>query len=179
MGRVAAPTAAAGADGPLRRLRKRRESGVPRTERAGTVVHMSGRRLQVGAGIVALIALCGCSNTEATINKRPHTGTTTAANVGGVQQVTITTGVDLRFHPSTIVVHPGKVRIVLFNNTGHGVGPPHNLEVTGIPGAFVPDTQSNQKREITFTASSPGRYRFVCTIHARQGQTGTLIVTGS
>jgi plastocyanin len=138
----------------------------------------AGRRLRVGA--LALVAVAAaCSNNEATINKRPHSGSTTAAQRNGVQQVTVTTGVDLRFHPSTIVVHPGKVRIVLVNNTGKGVGPPHNLDVTGVPGAFVPLAQSNEKREATFIAPSPGRYRFVCTIHANQGQTGTLVVTRS
>jgi plastocyanin len=138
----------------------------------------AGRLVSIGAGAVVAVALVSaCSNTEATINKRPHPGITTAANLDGVQQVTITTGVDLRFHPSTIVVHPGKVRIVLVNNTGKGVGPPHNLDVSGVPGAFVPLAQSNQKQQATFTAPSPGRYRFVCTIHANQGQTGTLVVT--
>jgi plastocyanin len=133
-----------------------------------------------GAGVlVALAVSSACSNSEATINKRPHPGITTASTADGVQEVTVTTGVDLRFHPSTIVVHPGKVRIVLVNNTGKGVGPPHNLDVSSVPGAFVPLAQSNQKREATFIAPSPGRYRFVCTIHANQGQTGTLVVRGS
>ncbi|HEU5267947.1 MAG TPA: cupredoxin domain-containing protein [Jatrophihabitans sp.] len=138
------------------------------------------RRFRVGgAALAALVLLTGCSNNEPTINKGPHPGSTTATDVAGVQQVRITTGVDLRFHPSTIVVHPGKVRIILANKTGRGSGPPHNLDVTGIPGAFVPLTQFNQTRQVTFIAPSPGRYRFVCTIHANQGQTGTLVVTGS
>jgi plastocyanin len=140
----------------------------------------AGRRLRVGgAALTALALVTGCSNNEPTINKNPHPGITTAADVAGVQQVRITTGVDLRFHPSTIVVRPGKVRIILVNTTGRGAGPPHNLDVTGIPGAFVPLTQFGETRQVTFTAPSPGRYRFVCTIHANQGQTGTLVVTGS
>ena len=141
---------------------------------------LAGRRVLGGLGLFAAVAsLAACTNAEPTINKGPHTGVTTAASSGGVQQVRVTTGVDLRFHPSTIVVHPGKVHIVLVNKTGNGVGPPHDLDVTGIPGAYVPLAQPQQSREVTFTAPSPGRYRFVCTIHAKQGQTGVLVVLKS
>jgi plastocyanin len=141
---------------------------------------LAGRRCFGGVGMLAAIALlAGCTNAEPTINKQPHPGVSTAASRGGVQQVRVTTGVDLRFHPSTIVVQPGKVRIVLVNDTGKGVGPPHDLDVLGIPGATVPLAQPRQAREVTFTAPSPGRYRFVCTIHAKQGQTGVLVVRKS
>jgi plastocyanin len=131
------------------------------------------------AVLVATVLLAACTNAEPTINKAPHPGVSTASSNGGVQQVRVTTGVDLRFHPSTIVVHPGKVRIVLVNDTGKGVGPPHDLDILGIPGATVPLVQPRQTREVTFTAPSPGRYHFVCTIHAKQGQTGVLVVRKS
>ncbi len=139
----------------------------------------AGRRVFGTVGVlVAIVLPAACTNAEPTINKRPHTGVTTAVSSDGVQQVRVITGVDLRFHPSTIVVHPGRVRIILVNDTGKGVGPPHDLDVLGIPGAAVPLAQPRQTREVTFTAPSPGRYRFVCTIHAKQGQTGTLVVRG-
>jgi len=144
---------------------------------------MSARRparLLVGAVAAACAAslLAGCSNGSTVAAKRPHQGTATASPLGnGVQQVTITTGNDLRFHPSTVVVHPGRVRIVLRNTAKVGSGPPHNLRVPNLPGAPGTATISaGQSAHWEFVAPAPGRYRFVCTIHVSQGQTGTLIV---
>ncbi|HZC70709.1 MAG TPA: cupredoxin domain-containing protein [Jatrophihabitans sp.] len=132
---------------------------------------------RAGAGFAALVLLAACART-AEVNKRPHTGTGTATLArGGVQQVVVNTGVDLRFHPSTIVVHPGRVRIVLVNTAAKGAGPVHNLSFDNLPGADdVPDVQAGYAASATFDAPAPGTYSFVCTIHANQGQTGKLIV---
>jgi plastocyanin len=132
---------------------------------------------RAGALVIALAVLTACAR-QAEVNTRPHTGTGTATPASdGVQQVSVDTGVDLRFHPSTLVVHPGKVRIVLVNTAKPGVGPPHNLTFDGLPGAdSVPDVQAGYEASATFIAPAPGTYSFVCTIHANQGQTGKLIV---
>lgn len=123
----------------------------------------------------ALAVLAGCAR-EAAVNRRPTSGTGSASLVDGVQQVVIKAGVDLRFHPSTIVVHPGRVRIVLVNTAKPGAGPPHDIQMSGLPGASVPLADAGQTRSVTFDAPEPGTYDFVCSIHARQGQTGKLIV---
>jgi plastocyanin len=128
------------------------------------------------AALAALAVLAGCTNREAPVNKRPHTGTAVASDVDGLQQVVVRSGVDLRFHPSTIVVHPGRVRIILVNTAQAGAGPPHDLQVQDLPGASVPLAMAGHAQSVTFTAPSPGTYTFVCTIHLRQGQTGKLIV---
>jgi plastocyanin len=134
-----------------------------------------GRR----AGALALAAataaglLVGCSNTQSPANRTPATGSGAASIVNGVQQITLRAGDDLRFKPSTFTVHQGKVRIVLINT---GSGAPHDFQVSQFPADFVPTTQSGQTQAATFTAPAPGRYRFVCTIHERQGQIGTMIV---
>jgi plastocyanin len=126
-----------------------------------------------------VLVTAGCA-TEAAVNRRPHSGTGSAsAASGGVQQVTLTTGGDYRFHPSTIVVHPGRVRIVLVNTGGQGAGAPHNWSLNGFPGDAVPLTRSGERSQITFTAPAPGTYTFICTIHVKQGQTGTLVVRSS
>lgn len=135
---------------------------------------MSGRRAL--AFFAALLLVAGCSNREAPTNKRPHTGTGTASSIGGTQQIVVTTGVDLRFHPATIVVHPGLVRLVLNNVATNGTGPPHDIVVSGLPAADVPLTTAGRTTSVTFTAPAPGTYNFVCTIHANQGQTGKLVV---
>jgi plastocyanin len=125
------------------------------------------------AGLALLVA--GCSNSKTVAAKRPHTGDETASSVAGVQQITITTGNDLRFHPSTITVHPGRVRIVLDNTAQPGSGPPHDLQVTGLP-IYAGLATAGEKTTAEFTAPAPGRYKFVCTLHVQQGQTGTLVV---
>lgn len=119
------------------------------------------------------LGLAGCTNSQSSINARPHTGTATASPVDGVQQVTIEVGADDRFHPSTIVVHRGKVRIVVKHDAD---GAPHDLKVSGLPGAYVPTLGSGQTGSVSFTAPAPGNYGFVCTIHAKLGMTGTMVV---
>ena len=131
------------------------------------------RRLLCAAAAAVLLAGC---NDEASINKNPHTGAATASPVNGVQQLVVTTGTDYRFHPSTLTVRPGRVRIILENTARPGAGPPHNLRVTGLPAADVPLIAAGQSAVVVFVAPAPGRYHLVCSIHVAQGQTGTLVV---
>jgi plastocyanin len=135
-----------------------------------TVRPPAARLLAAGLLIAGLLA--GCQS-ESAINREPHSGSSTASTVAGVQQVTITTDQSYRFDPSTITVHPGQVRIVLRHV---GTGAPHDWQLLGFPDAFVPLVTPGQQKSIEFTAPSPGKYTFVCTIHVAQGQTGTLIV---
>ncbi len=124
----------------------------------------------------AVVLLAGCSNTQASINRRPHHGSSTAVLVDGVQQVTVVAGDTYRFDPSTITVHPGRVRLVLAND---GKGAPHNWTLTDVPGAATTLASAGETRVATFIAPAPGSYTFVCTIHRKQGQTGTLVVLGN
>jgi plastocyanin len=134
------------------------------------------RRLVLAALLVAtLAAVAGCVR-QAEVNARPHLGTGTASVVHGVQQVMLSSGTDLRFSPSTIVVHPGPVRLVLVNTSDAGAGPPHDVTFAGLPTADIPTTYAGRTSSVMFTAPAPGTYHFECSIHARQGQTGTLIV---
>ncbi len=141
---------------------------------SGQRPHRSRPRAAVGA-VIAVLTLAGCSNTQPAVSKNPHTGNETATTVAGVQQVVLTSGPDLRFHPSTITVHPGKVRITLKNIAPNG-GPPHNLDGAKVSGLLIGEVDAGQTQSTTFTAPAPGRYRFVCTFHVAQGQTGTLVV---
>ena len=131
------------------------------------------------SGALALLAgtvlLAGCQSQSA-INREPHTGATTASASGGVQDVVITTDQRYRFYPSTITVHPGKVRITLKHT---GTGAPHDWSLNGFPADYVPLVSPGQSRSVEFVAPSPGTYKFVCTIHVAQGQTGTLVVLPS
>lgn len=127
----------------------------------------------------ALAAGSATACASAPINRRGYSGSVAASTVGGVQQVTLTTGDDYRFHPSTFSVRPGKVEVIL-RNTGKGA--PHDFQVTGFPTDFVPLAQAGATRHATFmvppvTHGAATKYQFACTIHKGQGQIGTMIVT--
>ena len=122
------------------------------------------------------VAVAGCSNTSASVNRNPHTGATTASVVDGVQKVTVDANDLYRFDPSTITVHPGRVEIELVNV---GKGAPHNWSLPVVSGATSPLAPTGEHSFVTFTAPAPGKYTYVCTIHVKQGQTGTLVVLPS
>jgi plastocyanin len=112
------------------------------------------------------------------INRPGSSGSATASEVNGIQQITLRTGDDYRFHPATFTVHPGKVEVILRNE---GKGAPHEFQVAGFPATFVPLTPAGQSQHATFTAppatgGKTTRYRFLCAIHVKQGQVGTMIV---
>jgi len=133
------------------------------------------RRALYAAAVLALALLSACSNTSSPVNRRPHNGTSTAVDSGGVEEVTVQATSTYRFIPSTIYVHAGKtVRLTLIKSGG---GAPHDWQLTKMPSAFVPLlTADGEKGTTTFVAPSPGRYQYVCTIHIAAGQTGTLVV---
>ncbi|MDQ1741713.1 MAG: hypothetical protein QOE23_52 [Pseudonocardiales bacterium] len=130
------------------------------------------RPLLVVPVVAGLLALAGCQ-TESAINREPHAGSTTVAATTGVQDVVISTDQHYRFSPSSITVHPGKVRITLKHV---GTGAPHDWSLLNFPADYVPLVSAGQTKSVQFTAPAPGTYKFVCTIHVKQGQTGTLVV---
>jgi plastocyanin len=134
----------------------------------------AARSAVVAALLVGGFALSACTNTEPAVNREPNTGSAGASMVNGVQQITVKAGDDFRFHPATIVVHPGEVRLILKHT---GTGAPHDWRLNGFPADSVPLTSAGQTKAVTFMAPSPGRYKFVCSIHVAQGMVGTLIVT--
>lgn len=134
------------------------------------------RILRCAAAVAALVlTTSACSNEEASVNRRPHTGATTASVVNGMQVVPVDATDTYRFVPSTITVHPGLVRIDLHNVAPNGVGAPHNWAIP-TKSVTTPLVSAGRTDSVTFTAPAPGHYTFVCTIHVQQGQTGTLVV---
>lgn len=134
------------------------------------------RRAVAVAGILIAVLSAGCSNTKGAATRQPYSGSAAASVVNGVQQVTLTVGPSFRFDPSTITVHPGQVKLTLHHT---GTGSPHDWQLSVVPGAYIPELGDNETQSVSFTAPAPGKYQFVCTIHLRQGQTGTLIVLPS
>jgi len=130
-----------------------------------------GRRPAAVGAVAAALLLASCSSSG-----RPgNTGSGTASNVNGLPTITVRTGPDRLFHPNMITVHPGRVRLVLVNRLEHSAGEPHNLTFDNFAAGTVPLLHAGQRRSVTFTAPTPGRYQFVCTIHV--GQTGVMVVT--
>ncbi|HEX8079314.1 MAG TPA: cupredoxin domain-containing protein [Jatrophihabitans sp.] len=126
----------------------------------------------MSASLLLLAPLAGCQ-TKSAIERNPHVGSTTASVTAGTQEVVITTDEDYRFTPTTITVHPGKVRITLKHV---GTGAPHDWSLVDFPANYVPLVSGGQTKSVEFLAPAPGTYKFVCTIHVPQGQTGTLVV---
>ena len=131
--------------------------------------------LRAGFVLAMVAAVAACSNTESPANRTPRTGTATASDVNGVQQVTIQANGVYRFVPSTVYVHTGRLVKVTLVRTATGA--PHDWQLTGFPAASIPlETAEGESLSTTFMAPAPGKYQFVCSIHLRQGQTGTLVV---
>jgi plastocyanin len=132
------------------------------------------RTLLIACVLVGCVLLAACSNREL---KRPApsgpTETTVRPGPDGLQAVDINVGDDYRFSPSVVNVQVGRIRLSL-HHVGHGA--PHTLFGSGVRGMRVGLIRPGETQSVQFTASQPGRYRFVCTIHEAQGQTGTLVV---
>lgn len=128
----------------------------------------------VAVVLLAGSVLAGCSNREPL--KPPPVGPTEVSirpGADGVQQVTVDAGDDNRFSPAIIDATVGRIRLTLKHT---GTGAPHTLYGAAVPGMRVPLVRAGETQSIQFTASQAGRYRFICTIHEAQGQTGTLVV---
>ena len=123
--------------------------------------------------LVVIVVIAGCSNRQASPNRRGHPGSSTASTVNGVQQVTLTVSDTFRFDPSRVVVHPGTVKITLVHK---GSGAPHDFSLNGFPADHTGLVSAGGTTSTTFTTPSAGTYTFECTLHVTQGMTGTLVV---
>ena len=132
-----------------------------------------GRRSALASTIVlGLVTGAGCTS-RGVANREPYLGSESASSVNGVQEITLRVDKTFRFTPSAFSVHPGRVRVVLHHTS---TGSPHTWQLIGFPGDYVPMVSDGQTASVTFDAPAPGSYTFICTIHERQGQTGTMTV---
>lgn len=128
------------------------------------------------AAVVLAVVISGCTNRQASPNRRGHPGSGTASTVNGVQEVTLTVNDNFRFFPSVVTVHQGTVKVTLVHT---GSGAPHDFSVNGFPADHTGLVNAGGTTSTTFTTPSPGSYSFECTLHVAQGMTGTLIVVPS
>jgi plastocyanin len=90
----------------------------------------------------------------------------------GVQRITITTGDDLRLHPSVVLAHPGSIEFT-FRNTG---AIPHDIEFSGNASGGTGNLNAGASSTVRVSVSAPGDYPFPCVYHQSSGMVGTLMV---
>jgi plastocyanin len=126
--------------------------------------------------VAAVVALAGvstaCASTSATATAPLQRIAKAQADL---PHVTIVGNDRLRFVPSVVRVHVGKVRITLRDSGAY----PHNIvipalkvttpSVTGDPGGTV--------TTVTVDFRHKGRYRFYCQYHQSAGMVGTFVVS--
>lgn len=142
--------------------------------RYGRVV--TARTFRAAVGCVLLIAVAGCGgggSGPASSSTQPDEVTLTPGP-DGTQKVRVDADDDYKFHPSRITAKPGPIEVSLYNI---GAGTPHDWAAAKLAGASVPLIRGGENRAVTFRVSTPGDYRFVCTIHENQGQVGRLVVS--
>jgi|SRR5215470_6478612 len=121
------------------------------------------------------VLAAGCQRQPEAAPPTP-TSVTVTPGPGGVQAVTVSATAQFRFDPDTITVGVGRVRLT-FRNTG---STPHNLTFRDLASGGKPvataTLRGGGEESLDFAVSTPGQYRFACTIHEALGQTGVLNV---
>jgi plastocyanin len=132
-------------------------------------------------GLAVLLAAgcalaAGCQRRPQAAPPPPATSVTLTPGADGVQAVTVTPTGRYRFVPDTITASVGRIRLT-FRNTD---STPHNLTfgdlVDGGKRVAAATLRGGGAQTLDFAVSTPGHYRFVCTIHEALGQTGVLNV---
>jgi len=118
-----------------------------------------------------LLLLAGCGGTQGSHARASTKGAVTAAGPADAQTATVVAGNDLTFTPETVRAKVGRLALTM---TIQG-GVPHNLTFDdGSLGPAIPTIPSGSSTQ-TYTFSTPGTYRFVCTIHT--GMVGQVAVS--
>jgi plastocyanin len=155
------------------------------------------RRVTVvaAAGIALLGGVAGCnattSGSAAPHGSAAHHGAATSAaptpsaahssargdggGAGGqTQVVALNATQQMRFQPSKVEVHPGRVTVRV-HNTG---SMPHQWQVKGIKGAEIAIVAGGETQSVTFSVPRTGSFRMECSWHAQHGMYGTFVVRG-
>ncbi|MEV0839496.1 plastocyanin/azurin family copper-binding protein [Actinocatenispora sera] len=93
---------------------------------------------------------------------------------GQTQLVQLNATQQMRFQPSKVEVHPGRVTVRL-HNTG---SMPHQWQVKGIDGAEIAIVAGGETQSVTFSVPRTGSFRMECSWHAQHGMYGTFLVRG-
>ena len=150
---------------------------------------MRSVRTLVPATIAAsALLLSACGATGSAAGTRPAASAHPAAvhhraapvasarqKASAIQHVTIVGNDRLRFVPSVVHVHVGKVRITLKDAGAY----PHNLVIPAlkVTSASVTGDPGSTKIQLTVRFPHKGRYPFHCQYHQSAGMVGTFVVS--
>ena len=127
---------------------------------------MASARPAQSLGAIALVALIGACG-----GASPKAGREEPLARGGTVRVQLT---DMKINPANVAIpKPGEITLKV-RNTGKSI---HALRIEG-PTSIVEtlDLRRRQSDEQTVDLSRPGRYRWYCPYHRKQGMTGTITV---
>jgi plastocyanin len=135
----------------------------------------------VAGGLTAVAVLLGAAGCQRQSPRfqgaaAPTTVPPVAAKVGadGTQTVTLQMTDLLRFVPSTVVVHPGKITVTLANAGGD----PHQFEVPSL-NVSTGNIPGHTTKTVTFTIpAGTNSFPFDCAYHTSEHMVGTLTVQG-
>jgi plastocyanin len=144
-------------------------------------INRRGNRMVLAAGaltaVTVLFGVQGCQRQSPRFDHDPSPSPAITAKVdaAGNQAVTLQMTDTLRFVPSAVVVHPGKVTMTLANAGGD----PHTFEVPAL-NVNTGNIPGHQTETITFTVpKGPVTYAFDCAYHTSEHMVGTITVLGS
>ena len=143
---------------------------IARSPRPGSR-RMLATGLLCAASLVLVPSLAACGSGKPNESSADATPTGTPSLEGGVQVFHLRGTTSDQFVPHTLLANAGTVRIV-FSVDDHSA--PHDLVISGLPGATFPLVNAGQSASRTFAVSAGHTYSLGCTIHP--GMTGSLVV---
>jgi plastocyanin len=128
--------------------------------------------------VAVVVGVSGCQRQsprfQGAAAPTPVPGVTAKVGADGAQTVTLQMTDLLRFVPSEVAVHPGKITVTLANAGGD----PHQFEIPSL-NVSTGNIPGHTTKTVTFTIpSGVSSYAFDCAYHTSEHMVGTLTVTG-
>lgn len=127
--------------------------------------------LACGASLLVVPSLAACGSGKPNEKSASADATGTPSMDNGVQVFHVRGTTSDQFVPHTLIAHAGSVRIDFSVDKESA---PHDLTISGLPGATFPLVMAGQSASRTFAVSARHTYSLGCTIHP--GMTGSLVV---